>query len=185
MKWIWFWSFVFLITTSCQTTPEPPLIQMEMAQATPIEAPPVPATISESKPAPSRKKMALDVRRPRQSLQRQEAAPVFNNTITNCPAGMNGSLVGAIEKGRHCFTNEPVEAGRCLEKTDEMVQQKADSYCQNLKTHWKKVGLWLYGPELDLKTETIKKQACKCGSFQGKSLCKTYFEFECETIKTQ
>ncbi len=180
---------IFVLITSCQTS-EPVQKENMAAQGSPsqkLETASNERARLESKDAKtSRNKMSQPVPQPqpRPLKQNLPKAPSFPpNTISNCPAGMNGSLVGQIEQGRYCFTNISEAPLQCLDRNDEPVRRQAEVYCQNLKNHWARTGVWKYGPDLDLKIGQLKRSSCQCGLWRGQSLCKSFFKFKCQTVR--
>ncbi len=182
-----FVSFVFL--TSCQTSK--PEQKDKKTLTDPVSASRdsesnagAPPDVKDS--TPSRKAMSDPVRPSKQKTLEsiKPKAPSFPpNTISNCPAGLNGSLVGQIEQGRYCFTNVAEGSSRCLDRNDEPVRRQAESYCHKLKGHWTRTGVWKYGPDLDLKIDQLKRSSCQCGLWRGQALCKSFFKFKCQTVR--
>ncbi len=183
MRSLIFWISMSFLILSCQSTPESPNVEKEQGAATPIAAPPVLETIKDKKGA--RKKMSMAVKVPKGFVPESQIQKPLPNTISNCPAGINGSLVGPIENGKHCFTNPPTSSKKCLNGKDTRVQEKAELYCGKLKRHWQRKGLWKFGPGSDLRVENAKRYSCQCGTWRSKPLCKSFFKFNCETIETR
>ncbi len=179
----YFFLLFLLIFSACQTVEVVPTSNPQKQTPVSVSKPPVVDAGRKIPKKTSRKKMAMAKPKPRVEATPILSEPLPPNTISNCPAGLNGALVGRIDLGRHCFTNEPIQAGRCLGRNDDEVRKKAISYCQELKSHWTRTGDWKFGPELDLKINLLKRSSCRCGTWRGKPLCKSFFQFECETIR--
>ena len=173
MKYVVALASVLLILASCQTKPV----------VAPLPEPPAPVvtTPQPKKPIPMVEKQAFQT-----VVIKPKPIEYLPNTITHCPAGMSGGLVGAIERGRHCFTSQPEPGSRCLNTDDQVVLEKAENYCGKLKTHMTRVGRWRPQPHQQLRAGVRKRSSCRCGVYKGKDLCKAFFNFRCrwESQKT-